>query len=49
MTSEELENHVIEEIKLIDIEKPTLFEINLILKYEEESKRQGGFQRIFPL
>jgi len=43
MSSEEQEETLIKEIQAIDIEKPTEYEINLILKLEEESKRQGGF------
>ena len=43
MSSEELEEQLVKEIQAIDIEKPTDYEVNLILKFEEESKRQGGF------
>ena len=43
MSTEELEEQLVKEIQAIDIEKPTEYEINLILKFEEESKRQGGF------
>jgi len=43
MSSEDIEANLIKRIQNFDVQNPTDFEQALILNFEEEGKRQGGF------
>lgn len=49
LSEEDMEQILVQKIQAIDIQHPTDYQQHLILNLEEESKRQGGFTRIFPL